>query len=338
MLLDPATLDLAPRSVELLDRFGGDPRFALELPASHLEIVVGPAATVGEAIAALARGRLDLAAGVGGDVLLAGAGLHPFAAEEGELNTGPRYDRTVAEHGRMASRQLVCAVQVHVAIRGAERALRGPRRDALLPARARRAGGQRPVPRRPRHGPGVGAPAGERAAAAAGHPAGAGVVGRARRGAGLDRRSEPLVVGAAPAPAARDPGGPGARHAGDRRRHRRGRRRRPGARGAARGALRRRRDAARARDLAHRGEPPPRLRGRGGGHRCATSGPARSSPARARLHALIDELEPTAERLGCAAELASARRLVERNGAMEQRAAGTRDGRPSGWSPGSSTG
>ena len=49
MLLDPATLDLAPRSVELLDRFRGDPRFALELPASHLEIVVGPAATVGKA-------------------------------------------------------------------------------------------------------------------------------------------------------------------------------------------------------------------------------------------------------------------------------------------------
>ena len=46
-------------------------------------------------------------------------------------------------------------------------------------------------------------------------------------------------------------------------------------------------------------------------------------PARARLHALIDDLEPTAERAGmrCGAG-ASARRLVERNGAMEQRAAG----------------
>ena len=42
-------------------------------------------------------------------------------------------------------------------------------------------------------------------------------------------------------------------------------------------------------------------------------------PARARLHALIDELEPVAERLGCAAELELARGLAERNGAMRLR-------------------
>ena len=37
------------------------------------------------------------------------------------------------------------------------------------------------------------------------------------------------------------------------------------------------------------------------------------------LHALIDELEPVAERLGAAAELDGARELVERNGALRQR-------------------
>jgi glutamate---cysteine ligase / carboxylate-amine ligase len=46
-----------------------------------------------------------------------------------------------------------------------------------------------------------------------------------------------------------------------------------------------------------------------------------SIPARRRLHALLDELEPVAERLDCAAELAEARRLVEVNGAMALRAA-----------------
>jgi carboxylate-amine ligase len=44
-------------------------------------------------------------------------------------------------------------------------------------------------------------------------------------------------------------------------------------------------------------------------------------PTRARLHALLDELEPVAERLGSAGELAVARRLVERNGAIALRAA-----------------
>ena len=123
MLLDPATLDLVPRAQEVIDGLDGDRRFALELPASQLEIVVGPVATVGEAVAALARGRADLARHVDGELRLAGAGLHPFAAVEGVLNRSPRYDVTVVEHGPIARRQLVLALQVHVAIRGADRAL-----------------------------------------------------------------------------------------------------------------------------------------------------------------------------------------------------------------------
>jgi carboxylate-amine ligase len=43
---------------------------------------------------------------------------------------------------------------------------------------------------------------------------------------------------------------------------------------------------------------------------------------RDRLLELLEEIAGTAERLGCAAELASARALVERNGAMRQREAG----------------
>ena len=322
MLLDPATLDLAPRSVELLGRFGGDPRFALELPASHLEIVVGPAATVGEAIAALARGRLDLAAGVGGDVLLAGAGLHPFAAEEGELNTGPRYDRTVAEHGRMASRQLVCAVQVHVAIRGAERALAV--HDAMrsylpelgaLAANAPFLGGRdtglasaRPPVNGllPRQGipPALGSwdvLADALRLDRRSRAAGGGSCARTRSTA-PSRSASPTRRRRSPTP----PRSPPSR-----------RRSRSGSRSASTTASRcpcTRPGASRRTAAAPTGT--------GWRARCATSTPARSSPTRTRLHALIDELEPTAERLGCAAELASARRLVERNGAMEQRAAG----------------
>jgi hypothetical protein len=51
-------------------------------------------------------------------------------------------------------------------------------------------------------------------------------------------------------------------------------------------------------------------------------------PARERLHALLDELLPGARRLGCAAELDRARDLVERNGAMRQRAIAAERGLP----------
>ncbi|HTE62270.1 MAG TPA: hypothetical protein VK631_18090, partial [Solirubrobacteraceae bacterium] len=44
-------------------------------------------------------------------------------------------------------------------------------------------------------------------------------------------------------------------------------------------------------------------------------------PARERLAALLGELAPVAERLGCAAELASVERLAARNGAVRQREA-----------------
>jgi carboxylate-amine ligase len=49
--------------------------------------------------------------------------VHPFAAEEGDLNAGERYNRTLDEYGRMARRQLVFGLQVHVAVRPADRAL-----------------------------------------------------------------------------------------------------------------------------------------------------------------------------------------------------------------------
>ncbi|MFL5819697.1 MAG: YbdK family carboxylate-amine ligase [Solirubrobacteraceae bacterium] len=123
MLLDPGTLDLAPRAAELLGRLAGDPRFKLELPASQLEIVLPPAARAGEIARGLAAARLQLADTLGDVVRLGVAGAHPFAAVDGEVNRGERYDRLVADYGTLARRQLVCALQVHVAIRGPDRAL-----------------------------------------------------------------------------------------------------------------------------------------------------------------------------------------------------------------------
>jgi carboxylate-amine ligase len=123
MLLDPETLDLLPRALDVLDRTAGDPRFKPELPAAQLEIVTPPSASVPAAVGALAAARRDLAAAAAPIGRLAAAGAHPFAAAEGPLNRGERYDLTVDEYGRIARRQLVCAFQVHVAVGGAERSL-----------------------------------------------------------------------------------------------------------------------------------------------------------------------------------------------------------------------
>jgi carboxylate-amine ligase len=123
MLLDPSTLDLAPRAREVLEAVGADGRFTLELPAAQLEIVLPPLASVPEAMAALGEARRALVSAVGGDVRLMTAGVHPFTAPLGVLNTGERYDRIAEQYGDVARAQLVSALQVHVAVRGADRAL-----------------------------------------------------------------------------------------------------------------------------------------------------------------------------------------------------------------------
>jgi len=116
MLLDPVTLDLAPVAARV-------PGAKLELPASQLELNTPPAATVGEAIAALAEGRREAAAAADGIARLGVAGVHPFAAPLGELNADERYENISAQYGDVARAQLVCALQVHVAVGSAERSL-----------------------------------------------------------------------------------------------------------------------------------------------------------------------------------------------------------------------
>jgi carboxylate-amine ligase len=123
MVLDPASLDLLPRASDVLALLDGDERFKAELPAAHLEIVTPPLARVGEAVAALAAARRDLVEAAAGTARFAAAGVHPFAAGEGVLTPDPRYEPTATEYGRIARRQLVCGLQVHVAVGGADRSL-----------------------------------------------------------------------------------------------------------------------------------------------------------------------------------------------------------------------
>lgn len=122
MLLDPRTLGLAPVAAAVLERTA-DPRVKLELPACQAEVVTAPARDVPSAIAELAAGRRALAAAAEGLARPAGAGAHPFSPPLGTLNAGERYDAILADYGDAARAQLVCSLQVHVAVGGAERTL-----------------------------------------------------------------------------------------------------------------------------------------------------------------------------------------------------------------------
>jgi glutamate---cysteine ligase / carboxylate-amine ligase len=123
MLVDARTLDLAPRAHEVLAATGGDPRFKPELPAAQLEIAVPPAATVAEAAAGLRRARADIAAAAAPDARLAAAGAHPFAKPEGPVHPAARYERLEGEFGAVIRHQLIFGLHVHVAVRPGDRAL-----------------------------------------------------------------------------------------------------------------------------------------------------------------------------------------------------------------------
>jgi glutamate---cysteine ligase / carboxylate-amine ligase len=123
MLLDPQTLDLRACASELLGRLNGDPAFKLELPASQLELVTRPCRDVPAAVRDLGVARASLLEAGAGLARPAAAGVHPFSAVEGSLNSGPRYGRTASEYGVVARSQLICALQIHVAVGGAARTL-----------------------------------------------------------------------------------------------------------------------------------------------------------------------------------------------------------------------
>jgi carboxylate-amine ligase len=122
MLLDPATLDLAPHVREVVAELG-DPRLKIEMPAAQLEIVTAPHASVADAAAELAAVRRRVHDALEGRFRIAGAGAHPFASGVGPLNPGERYAAIEAEYAGVARRQLVFGLHVHVAVPGADRAL-----------------------------------------------------------------------------------------------------------------------------------------------------------------------------------------------------------------------
>jgi carboxylate-amine ligase len=327
MLLDPETLDLLPRAHDVLARVEGDERFKPELPAAQLEIVTAPEAGVPAAMAVLTAARRDLAAAADGIGRPAAAGVHPFAAAEGVLNPGPRYELTADEYGRIARRQLVCALQVHVAVGGADRslavynALRSylPELAALAANAPYYEGADtglasiRPKISEllPRQGVPPALETWEDFAAELGWGAAAGVVPEPRRW-WWELRPHPVhgtLELRVPDSQARVEDA--------------------GAVAAVAHALVAR--LAARHDASDLPAPAPAWRieeNRWSAARDGVEGTladletGERRPARERLRALLEELSGDAARLGCSAELEAAHALIERNGAMRQRSAG----------------
>jgi carboxylate-amine ligase len=331
MLLDPGTLDLAPRAAAVLDRLDGDPAFKLELPASQLEIVTPPRPDVASAALDVTSGRLRLARATEGLVRPAAAGAHPFASPRGELNPGERYQRLAAEYGEAAQRQLVCAVQVHVAVGEADRtlavynALRGHLPDiAALAAAAPFHDGLdtglasvRPMISQllPRQGVPPSIPTWDAFAAELEWGAEAGAVPEARRW-WWELRPNPAFgtlevrVPDAQATVAEGAGVAAFVH-------------------ALVGRLCEQHEEGRELPV-----PPSWRIAENRWSACrdgvegtmADLGSGRRVPTRERLRVLLDEVRPAAERLRCVDELDHAGRLAEENGAMQQRRVGREHG------------
>jgi carboxylate-amine ligase len=331
MLLDPESGDLAPRADEVLACVSGDRRFKRELPTTQLEIRTDPARFVPDAIAELAGARRALADATQGLVSLATAGVHPFAAAEGELNPGERYALTEREYGRYARRQLVFALQIHVAPGSADaglaayNALRSflPEVAALAAnapfyeGRDTELASVRPkvAEQLPRQGVPPPLASWEEYAGALSWGAAAGAIPVARSWWWELRPHPEYGTLEFRVPDAQTTVGEAAAVA------------------TFVHCL-----VARLVELHDAGELPPTAptwriaENRWWAARDGVEGAladlvtGHRMPARERLAALIEELAPHADRLGCAAELAEAGRLAQENGAMRQRAVVSADG------------
>jgi glutamate---cysteine ligase / carboxylate-amine ligase len=116
MLLDPETFELAPVAALI------ETSAKRELPAAQLELVTAPHRSVAAAIDELAAGRRELAEAARGIALPACAGTHPNATLE-VISDGSRYETIARQYGDVARAQMVCSLQVHVAVGGADRTL-----------------------------------------------------------------------------------------------------------------------------------------------------------------------------------------------------------------------
>ena len=128
-LLDPATLDLVNRFEEVQAAAKGtvlEPNLVGELIASEVEVKTGKQASFADVPAALAERRAELAALVEPMGLTLGAtGTHPWASwRDQRIIDTPHYRRNDEILRYVVWRNNTFGIHTHVAIRGADRAVR----------------------------------------------------------------------------------------------------------------------------------------------------------------------------------------------------------------------
>ena len=128
-LLDPGTLDLVNRFEEVQAAARGtslEPNLVGELIASEVEVKTGKQASFAEVPAALAERRAQLAALVEPLGLVLGAtGTHPWASwRDQRIIDTPHYRRNDELLRYVVWRNNTFGIHTHVAIRGADRAVR----------------------------------------------------------------------------------------------------------------------------------------------------------------------------------------------------------------------
>lgn len=122
VLVDRSRHGPAPVAAEVVEA-AATPGIKAELPACQVELMTAPHPTLDAALAELAAHRRRLAIACSGGVAPVAAAVHPTAPADTEISPSARHRDIEREFGELARRQLVSALQVHVALGDADRTL-----------------------------------------------------------------------------------------------------------------------------------------------------------------------------------------------------------------------
>jgi carboxylate-amine ligase len=122
ILVDPRSF--APvEAIELVLGVVPDPRITAEFRAAQVELITPVGVTVGELRAELAAARAALVEALAGKVRLIGAGTHPTSTGPAQITDRQRYRQIAAELPWVLRRGLPSGLHVHVGLGDADEAL-----------------------------------------------------------------------------------------------------------------------------------------------------------------------------------------------------------------------
>lgn len=123
ILLDPQTLAPAPAAARTLDALGDDSRFTRELKEAQVEILTPPCRSAAEAGRELAAARRVLVECLRGRFRVASVGMHPLVPSLGRITEDRRFRELEDEYQWVARSSAGCGLHVHVAVGGAGRSI-----------------------------------------------------------------------------------------------------------------------------------------------------------------------------------------------------------------------